>query len=165
MFTYGADFFVYKPGLALLSLGLLLTVPLTFGPVTVGPVSFSLFWSLAGLTLAVLGLQSFFLGCLAQSICDMTGIARKRWLRIFRYTRALFVSIALVLTGITMTSFLVVQYLQHGLRLPSIGGTSYRAVTGCLLIMMGFIVFANTLLLHALELRLSERRGQTLPGD
>jgi glycosyltransferase involved in cell wall biosynthesis len=165
MFTYGADFFVYKPGLALLSMGLLLTLPLTFGPVTIGPVSFSLFWSLAGLTLAVLGLQSFFLGCLAQSICDMTGTARQRWLRIFRYDRALFVSLTLVLAGIIMASFLVVQYLQHGLRLPSIGGTSYRAVTGCLLIMMGFVVFANTLLLHALELRLSESRGRTLAGD
>ena len=154
IFTYGADFFVYKPGIALLSLGLLLTLPLTLGPLTIGPVSFSLFWSLAGLTLAVLGLQSFFLGCLAQSICDPTGVVRQRWLRVFRYNRAVLVSAALVATGITLASFLVVQYAEHGLKLPSIGGTSYKAVTGCLLIMMGFLLFANALLLHALDLRL-----------
>ena len=155
MFTYGADFFVYKPGLVLLGLGLLLTLPLTFGSLTIGPVSFSLFWSLAGLTLSVLGLQSFFLGCLAQSICDPTGIMRKRWLHFFRYNRSVLLSAVLVLSGLVLASFLVVQYLERGLSLPSIGATSYEAVTGCLLIMMGFLVFANTLLLHALELRLS----------
>jgi len=163
MFTYGADFFVYKPGLVLLGLGLLLTLPLTFGPVAVGPVSFSLFWSLAGLTLSVLGLQSFFLGCLAQSICDPTGFMRQRWLRVFRYNRSVLVSVLLVVSGIVLASFLVVQYVQHGLRLPSIGTTSYQAVTGCLLIMMGFLVFANTLLLHALELRLSAPNRATPP--
>jgi hypothetical protein len=162
MFTYGADFFVYKPGLLLLGLGLLVTLPLTFGPLTVGPVTFSLFWSLAGLTVSVLGLQSFFLGCLAQSICDPTGRSRQRWLRVFRYNRSVLISTLCVLTGLTLASFLVVQYIEHGLRLPSIGGTSYRAVTGCLLLMVGFLIFANTLLLHALELRLSAR---TLGGS
>jgi hypothetical protein len=126
-------------------------------------VSFSLFWSLAGLTLSVLGLQSFFLGCLAQSICDPTGFMRQRWLRVFRYNRSVLVSVLLVVSGIVLASFLVVQYVQHGLRLPSIGTTSYQAVTGCLLIMMGFLVFANTLLLHALELRLSAPNRATPP--
>ena len=153
MFTYGADFFVFKPGIVLLALGLLLTLPLTFGPVTIGPVSFSLFWSLAGLTISVLGLQSFFLGCLAQSIYDPTGKARRRWLRVFSYNRAVVVSTGLVIAGVALTSFLILQYLEHNLRLPSIGGTSYRAITGCLLMIMGFLIFANTLLLHALDLR------------
>jgi hypothetical protein len=158
MFTYGADFFVYKPGIVLLTIGLLLTVPLTFGPVTVGPVTFSLFWSLAGLTFSVLGLQSFLLGCLAQTISDPTGESRRRWLRVFRYNRSVAVSLVLLCSGIVLVSFLVLQYLQHGLRLPSIGDTSYEAVTGCLLIIMGFLVFANTLLLHALDLRFGPAR-------
>ena len=157
MFTYGADFFVFKPGLILLGLGLLITLPLTFGPFTVGPVTFSLFWSLAGLTVSVLGLQSFFLGCLAQSICDPTSRSRQRWVRVFRYNRSVLISLLCVLTGLTLASFLIAQYVEHGLRLPSIGDTSYRAVTGCLLMMIGFLIFANTLLLQALELRLSAR--------
>jgi hypothetical protein len=142
----------------LLTIGLLLTVPLTFGPVTVGPVTFSLFWSLAGLTFSVLGLQSFLLGCLAQTISDPTGESRRRWLRVFRYNRSVAVSLVLLCSGIVLVSFLVLQYLQHGLRLPSIGDTSYEAVTGCLLIIMGFLVFANTLLLHALDLRFGSAR-------
>ena len=53
MFVYGADFFLFKPGLLLLALGLLLTLPLSFGQVTVGPITFSLHWMLFGLSLAI----------------------------------------------------------------------------------------------------------------
>ena len=38
MFVYGADFFVMKPGLVLLALGLLITLPLSFDSITIGPV-------------------------------------------------------------------------------------------------------------------------------
>ena len=88
MFTYRVEYFVLKPGLFLLALGLILTLPLSFGPVTIGPISFSLYWMLLGLTLAVLGLQSFYFGCLAQVFCDYSGAARQRWTAIFRYTHA-----------------------------------------------------------------------------
>src|SRR4029078_1218171 len=52
MFVYGANFFLFKPGLILLALGLLLTLPLSFGPLTVGAIPFSLHWSLFGVSLA-----------------------------------------------------------------------------------------------------------------
>src|SRR5207342_2456246 len=42
MFVYGADFFLFKPGIILLALGLLLTVPLSFGTISVGVITFSL---------------------------------------------------------------------------------------------------------------------------
>ena len=58
------------------------------GPITIGPVTFSLYWMLMGLTLGVLGLQSFYLGCLAQVLNDLTGDSRRRWTRLFRYTRS-----------------------------------------------------------------------------
>ena len=64
MFIYGTDFFVLKPGLAMLALGLILTLPLSFGAVTIGPITFSLYWMLAGVALTTLGLQNFYLGCL-----------------------------------------------------------------------------------------------------
>ncbi len=51
-----------KPGLCIMLLGLLLTLPLSFGPIVIGPVTLSLYWMLFGLTLSVLGLQSFFFG-------------------------------------------------------------------------------------------------------
>ena len=36
MFVYGANFFLFKPGLLLLLVGSLLTFPLSFGPITIG---------------------------------------------------------------------------------------------------------------------------------
>ena len=59
MFVYGADFFLYKPGLILLAAGLLLTLPLSFGTLTLGPVTFDLHWMLLGLSLSILGFMTF----------------------------------------------------------------------------------------------------------
>ena len=47
MFVYGADFFLYRPGFSSLLLGCA-DAPLSFGPVTVGPITFSLHWMLLG---------------------------------------------------------------------------------------------------------------------
>ena len=60
-----------------LALGLLLTLPLSFGPVTIGPITFSLYWMLLGVSLAVLGLQCVYMGCLAQVFFDYTGRRRR----------------------------------------------------------------------------------------
>src|ERR1035437_9397596 len=86
MFIHGAQFFLFKPGIALFTLGLLLTLPLSFGGITIGPLTFNLYWMLIGLTLSVLGLQSIYFGCLADVLLDYTGRARQRWRRVFRYT-------------------------------------------------------------------------------
>ena len=160
MFVYGADFFLVRPGVVLLAIGLLLTLPLTFGSLTLGPVTFSLHWSLAGVALAVLGLQSIYLGILARVLYESDGAVRNRWLRRFRYNRAVGVSAALFALGLALLSFLVIDYVSNDLRLPSLtlaGGPSYRAVTGLLLIMMGFSTFTFTLVLHAVAIRLDRR--------
>jgi glycosyltransferase involved in cell wall biosynthesis len=160
MFVYGADFFLVRPGAVLLAVGLLLTLPLTFGSLAVGPVTFSLHWSLAGVALAVLGLQSIYLGILARVVYESDGAVRNRWLRRFRYNRAVAVSAALFALGLALLSFLVIDYVSNDLRLPSLtlsGGPSYRAVTGLLLVMMGFSTFTFTLVLHAVAIRLDRR--------
>jgi glycosyltransferase involved in cell wall biosynthesis len=154
MFIYGADFFLLKPGLLLMLLGLLITVPLTFGPITLGPLVLSLYWMLFGVTLTVLGLQSFFLGCIVQVLHDYTGRATRRWLSVFRYTRTMLVSGAMLVVGLGLVLGLVIDYVGSGLRL-SLSQTHaiYFAVTGLLLVMTGFMTFGATLLVHAAALR------------
>ncbi|HKA93434.1 MAG TPA: glycosyltransferase [Acidimicrobiia bacterium] len=154
MFVYGADFFVYRPGIVLTCLGLVLTLPLTFGPITIGPVEFSLYWMLLGVTLTVVGLQSFFSGCLAQMIYDETGAARRRWSRVFAYNRSIAVSVALFVTGVVLMSFLVITWLRNGLRIEGFGAYEYMAITGLLLMIAAFTLFVFTLLVHALAARL-----------
>jgi glycosyltransferase involved in cell wall biosynthesis len=154
MFIYGADFFLLKPGLLLLFIGLLITLPLTFGPITLGPLVLSLYWMLFGVTLSVLGLQSFYLGCIVQVLHDYTGKATRRWLSVFRYTRAMLASASMFLVGLVLAAGLAADYVRGGLRLPlSHTHVIYFAVTGLLLVMAGFMTFAATLLVHAAALR------------
>jgi hypothetical protein len=150
MFVYGADFFALKPGLALLALGLLFTVPLAFGPVTIGSITFSLYWMLLGAMFTILGLQSVFLGCIAQVLCDYTGQARRRWGRTFRYTRTVMLAGALAIAGAALSTPLIVKYVTNDWSLPGeIDPEGYLAVLGLVAMISSFMVFTNTLLLHA----------------
>ena len=152
-FVYGAEFFTFRPGLALVALGLLLTVPLAFGPVAVGPVHFSLYWMLLGLTLTVVGLQSFYAGILAQVLHDYTGAARRRWLRVFPYTRTVFATGVAFVVGFALAATLFVDYLRSHLALSPSDRIPYLGVLGLVLLIGSFLTFCFNLLLHAVALR------------
>ncbi len=152
MFIHGAEFFLFKPGVVLLSLGLLLTLPLSFGSITIGPVTFSLYWMLIGLTLSVLGLQSIYFGCLAGVFLDYTGRARQRWRRMFRYTSTVVASGLLFALGFALSAALMVHYLTHDFTLPPPSSViDHLGIVGLLFMIMGFSTFCFTLLLHATE--------------
>ncbi len=154
MFIYGADFFSFKPGLFLLGLGLLITMPLSVGNVQIGPVSFGLYWMLLGLTLSVLGTQAFFFGCLAQVFCDFTGAARTRWTKRFSYTRTVIGSAVAFGVGMGLTIALIVSWIQRDLALPGPSSVvDHLAVDGLLLMMLAFSTFCFALLLHATGVR------------
>jgi len=150
MFVYGADFFLYRPGLMLLCAGLLLTLPLSRGPVRVGPIAFSLHWMLLGLTLCVLGLHGFYGGALARVFLDYSGETRRRWLRIFSYTQSVVLSAVAVTVGAGLAAPLLFWYIRAGFRLTEdVFPTTHLAVTGLLLVIAGFMNFTFTLALHA----------------
>jgi len=150
MFVYGADFFLYRPGLLLLLTGLLLTLPMSRGPVRVGPITFSLHWMLLGLTLCVLGLHGFYVGALARVLFDYTGETRRHWLRMFSYTRSVVLSALGVIGGGGLAMPLVFRYIRSGFQLTDdIFPTTHLAVTGLLLVIGGFMNFTFTLALHA----------------
>ena len=159
MFVNGADFFVLRPGIVLLAIGLLITLPLSFGPITLGPVTLSLYWMLGGLTLTVVGLQYLYFGALAQVLYDYTGRARRRWLAMFPYNRTVAGSASAFLLGLGLTVPLIVDYVSSGLSLPNDPGPVHHlAVTGLLAMIVGFTTFAFTLLLHAAALTERFRR-------
>jgi hypothetical protein len=154
MLVNGVDFFVLKPGLILLGLGLLLTLPLAGGPVTIGPITFSLHWMMAGLALTIFGMQSFCFGCIAQVLYDWSGKSSKRWLSVFRYTRSMVISGIAFVCGLALIAPLVIEYWKLGFRLPqeALFRLSHMAVMGLLFICGAFINYAFTLLLHATAL-------------
>lgn len=155
MFVYGANFFLFKPGLFLLLLGSLLTFPLSFGPVTLGPIMFSLHWMLLGVSLALLGLQCVYMGILSQVFFDYSGETKAKWFRRFSYTRAVSLSAALFALGLTFTALLTVTYLRNHFTLPE--STNNLGFTGLLLMIAGFMTFTFTLILHSTAVAVRKR--------
>lgn len=158
MFVYGADFFLFRPGLLLLFVGLLLTLPMTAGPVSIGPITFSLHWMLLGLTLSILGLHGFYVGSLTRIFFDYSGEVTRRWLRAFSYSRSVILSAFVALVGALFAAPLVHEYLISGFRLPGdVERLSHLAVTGLLLVIASSMNFTFTLALHAAAANVKHR--------
>lgn len=153
MFVYGVEFFAFKPGIAILAIGLLVTVPLSFGQLQIGPIHFSLYWMLLGMTLTLLGLQSFFIGCLAKVLHDYSGAARRRWLRFFPYTRTVLITAGVFVVGVGLATALAVDYIRSGLALSVTDRVPYLGALGLLLMVGSFMTFTFVLILHAAALR------------
>src|SRR5262245_60121066 len=148
MFIHGADFFLFRPGLLLLFVGLLLTVPVSLGPVTVGPITFSLHWMLLGLAVSVLVLHGIYVGAIARLFSYYAGHTTRRWLTRFSYTRSVVLSAMVVTGGIGLGIPLVVRYVRSGFRLAAIFPADHLAVAGLLLVIGGFMNFTFTLAIH-----------------
>ena len=150
MLVSGAEFFALRPGLAVFFLGLLLTLPLSLGPLRFGSYTFSLYWMLLGMALTLAGLQSFYLGCLSQILHDYRGKARARWLRLFSYNRMISGSMMLILGGLACVLPLVHEYVYYGFTLARvIDARNHLAILGLLFLICGFVNFVFTLVLHA----------------
>jgi len=161
MFVYGADFFVLKPGIVFCSLGLILTLLPSFGDLTLGTVTLSLNWQFLGLAVFVVGLQAFFLACIAQVLFDYTGRKRERWLRLFPYTRTVLAAVGLVLLGMGLGVPLVVAYVNNDYALTSANlPQDHLAVTGLAAAIAGAQLFVFTLLLHGAVLATAKSRSR-----
>ncbi len=151
MLIYGADFFVMKPGMVLLAAGLAITLGLMDGPVTFGGITFSLNTMMLGATLSIIGLQCLFLGCMAQTLYDPTGEARRRWLKVFAYTRTIVFSGLLFAAGAGLGINFVNAYVGAGYTVfADMVTTNHLGIAGLAAIMLSFLTFVSTLLLHAI---------------
>jgi glycosyltransferase involved in cell wall biosynthesis len=163
MFVYGSDFFILKPGLVAFVVGLLMTLPLIAGPVSIGGIHLSLYWMLIGMTFTIIGLQAFLLGCIAQALFDYSGRATARWLAVFSYTRTTFLAALATCAGVGCGVPLIVYYFTHhdGLSLNA-SVQDGLGVTGLMLIAIGFTLFTFTLVLHgaAIATRRSPQHGR-----
>jgi glycosyltransferase involved in cell wall biosynthesis len=149
MFVYGSDFFLLKPGAVLAVIGLLLTLPLSFGDVDLGPFGLSLHWQFLGVTALAVGFQAFLLGCIAQILFDYTGRNALRWQRVFPYTRTVLVAFGLFVVGVFLAIPLVVTYTGNDLALEEANTIqNHLAVTGLAAAVVGAQLFVSTLVLH-----------------
>jgi glycosyltransferase involved in cell wall biosynthesis len=158
MFIHGAEFFLFKPGIVMLALGLLMTLPLSFGPITIGPITLSLYAMFIGTVLSVIGLQSIYFGCLARVFLDYNDRNRERLRRLFDYTKAVMVSAVLFTVGLALDVAFVTYYVRKSFLLPDAQAPiNHLAITGLLFMATGFSTFCFTLLLHAARVRYGAR--------
>jgi glycosyltransferase involved in cell wall biosynthesis len=172
MFVYGSDFFLLKPGAVLAVLGLLLTLPLSFGDLDVGPLALSLHWQFLGVTILAVGAQAFLLGCIAQVLFDYTGRNAQRWQRVFPYTRTVLLAFGLGVLGVALALPLVVTYATNDFALTRADSIqNHLAVTGLAVAIAGAQLFVSTLVLHGTILATSrpvphtpDRHGRLVQG-
>lgn len=150
--TYGADFFLFRPGLFFGAVGVLGVGALFNGPVTIGSIGLSLHWMLLFLLCGLMGLQFTLMGVLAKALYDPEKRRSPAWLKYFGFTRSALTSGGLLALGLLCVAGLVSQYFQSGFRLPtSLTAESYRAVAGLGLILAAAIYFTFGLIFNALH--------------
>jgi glycosyltransferase involved in cell wall biosynthesis len=160
MFTFGADFFLYKPGLLLATLGFVLVALMTPGLVSIGTLNLTSNTQFLAVAVSIIGVSAVYLGILAKVVNDLTGRATTRWISRFPYNRTFIVSALLTVVGLAANVVLLVTFIRDGATLlPSAVRIVHAATTGLLLVMVGFLTFTFTLVLHAVAARLVRSPG------
>jgi hypothetical protein len=159
MLIHGVNFFLIKPGVALLALGLLFLVPLAFGPLSVGPLHVSLNTMLLAMAAATLGLSMLFFGGIAAILFDYSDTVRKRIERLLPYNPTFVVCLLAALGGVLATVPLIRTYADNDFILPELGIETHWAVMGLWLIITAFETFIFALMVRALGMALPARRG------
>jgi hypothetical protein len=147
MFLYAPDFFLLRPGIALLAFGLAITSALAAGPLTVLGVGFDLHWMLLGIVAATVGYSAVQLALLARVFFDFDRRLTTRVLTTLTYNRGVLLSVVLTVAGIVPNLVLLMRWLSNNFHLTSI---HYSSVFGLFLMILGFQTFGFTLLLHML---------------
>ena len=160
MLVHGVNFFLVKPGAALLALGLLLMVPLAFGPLTVGRVSISLNSMLLAMAAATLGLSMLYFGGIATILFDYSDRVRQRLERLLPYNATFVVCVLVAAGGVLAAVPLIRTYVANGFVLPERGIETHWAVMGLWLIIAAFETFIFALMVRALGIALPARRAK-----
>ena len=158
MLVHGVNFFLVKPGAALLALGLLLMVPLAFGPLTVGRLSISLNTMLLAMAAATLGLSMLYFGGIATILFDYSDRVRHRLERLLPYNPTFIVCTLVAAAGALAAVPLIRTYVANGFVLPELGVQTHWAVMGLWLIIAAFETFIFALMVRALGIALPARR-------
>ena len=109
MFVYGSDFFLLKPGLVLTVLGLLLTLPLSFGDLDIGVARAVAELAVPRRRDARRRLPDLLWVHRAGAV-RLHGSPQPSMARVFPYTRTVLIAFGLVVLGIALAIPLVVTY-------------------------------------------------------
>ncbi len=159
MLTYGVNFFLLKPGLALLGLGLMFLVPLSFGPFSIGPIRLSLNTMLLAMAVATLGLSMVFSGLIASILFDYSNTLQARIESAMPFNRTFIGCLLAALAGFLITLPLVRSYVVQHFILQEGSIYTHWAIMGLWLVSASFQTFIFALMVRALGVALPQRSG------
>jgi glycosyltransferase involved in cell wall biosynthesis len=162
MLTYGVNFFLLKPGLALLALGLMFLIPLSFGPFSIGSANFSLNTMLLAMAVAWLGLSMVFSGLIAGVLFDYSDTLQARIEGALPFNRTFVGCLLAALAGILIMLPLVRSYIAQHFTLQEGGIYTHWAILGLWLVSAAFQTFIFAAMIRALGAVLP-RRSQARP--
>ncbi|MBF0511040.1 MAG: glycosyltransferase family 2 protein [Candidatus Omnitrophica bacterium] len=157
MFIFCPEFFLFKPGLVLMVLGLIFTGVLTGGTFFIGHLGFSLHSMLFGITLATTGFSSMQLGLLSRVYHNFDPEFTEKMEKILTYNRGVLIGIVMVFVGFGLTCPLIHNWCKSGFKLFMFHN---YALFGLLLIILGFQLFTFTLMFEIITKGLAhDKRG------
>ncbi len=142
MLVFGADFFLIVPGLLLFGAGLVPLFLLATGPMVINEIKFSINSMLFCLLVTLLGLQFILIGAIAETLYDVVGKKRKRWLALFEYTRTTVASVVLFAIGFYFVARFLLAFAAENYRVVDlIIDANHHAIFGLFLMISGALVF------------------------
>ena len=150
MFVFAPDFFLLKPGMILLVVGLILTIMLIGGPVFIGSFGFSLHWMFLGVVLATTGCSALQLGLLGRIYHNFDPKFTGKMQSLLTYNRGVITGSLMTLVGVALNLMLFIIWMRSGFKLYEFHN---YAVFGLLLIILGFQAFAFTLIFEIITKR------------
>jgi len=160
MLTFGAPYFLRRPGQVILALGALLFLGLALGPVDIGSLQFSATTQLVGAFLLLLGLQMILLATVAQVVTDYHGRRRLALAARFDLNRMLLTCSLTTLLGVLLWIPLVGNYLANDRQLIDLAPWQFSmALGGIVLIIAAFCLFTAALVIQLVSARIAELIG------
>jgi glycosyltransferase involved in cell wall biosynthesis len=164
MLTYGVNFFLLKPGLVLLALGLMFLVPLGFGPLSIGPATFSLNTMLLAMVGTTIGLSMVFSGLVAGVLFDYSDTLQARIEGALPFNRTFIGCLIAALAGLLLMLPLLRVYVVQNFTLEEGSIYAHWAILGLWLVSAAFQIFIFASMIRALGVVLPRRSAQQERG-
>lgn len=157
MLTYGAPYFLLRPGQVVFAVGLLLFLALALGPIDIGSIELSSTTQLVGAFLILLGLQMVLLARVAQGVTDYRGVRRASLSARYDLNRMLRLCSLMGVVGLLLFIPVIRSYVTNDLRLDALAPWEASAATGGItLVIASFCVFTAALVIQVVNTRFLE---------
>ncbi len=164
MLTFGAPYFLLRPGQFVFLLGALLFLLPSLGPITIGSVQFSSTTQLVGSFLLLLGLQMVLLAQVAQAVTDYRGKRRSQLAARYELNKILVFCSSMGLLSFILLAPILYLYFANDLRLENLEPwRSSLAIAGITLLIATFCIFTAALVFQVVSTRFVELTSQRVP--